>query len=952
MMPIVIEYDQKYDYCKAAWKKVKKQTPEKFKNFSLNYKGKVGLTPKALFNYTCNKCKDALEKQIKGVIKTIKKETNFKAKAQKKLSQANSELRNAFLAWVAETARPHILPQLSNQDQKKFKTDSEFMQVKAVEYLNSEKELMAYITAYLQNNSPVLFKAQKAYFDMTSGESAAIIKDLKTLIETAKDRLKKINSLTQDAVKDPKTPWADLIKKHDVKGEWIDKAKENEGRLRAMNKKFKLKELVDIIYKSSSSELPRHKVEAMFEFLDTVSGLAADSHIPMASLMAGFVQDLVKVGKELLSQVVTLGDNIHKRAGYCLGTGVATEDPRSVKLDKKGLTLCPLAFEKKPWKNIYTELGSDRLYFWNGKKFIPGQPDGGGKTTVQNIIRFVTQFQELGYKIDRKMDTLATLYNVPFKAGFRGLESHAAEVMEDITQKALEYQQFKKNIYGCTSDRLSSQLQKQFDFNFDAFLKETNKGDAERLETAYIASFLAQQNRLGKNTKKRTAAQGTYDRISKAIKNLRFIHINGQVADENNPDTACRSCNDVKLDIDISEGTEIRGCEVWKTDKNGHFNVYLFSNSPKVSVSLEARFKEQTSGKIPVNTNKQTVHVKLMIPFESSPDDSNQKVALPDLGGMTYEKAVSRLKKLKLPPAGPQIGTPAPEIRQTGLVEKTIPNAGSRLESNSRVTLYLFDEPSDISQIPDVTGLDKSAAVKKVKTAGLIPVIEEGKEAFAPENEGEVYKQIPKGGVEVLPGTRIVLTVYTPGELMGTMPDLKGEFLDKAVGLVRQMGLTPSVELGKQTTKKSFKNIIYKQTPGPGTQTSSGSHVTLWIYDYKPKTYTVPDLIGKKAQTALDSIKAAGLNPVFELGKDTSDANKNGMIYSQSPNAGSGTQKGADIVITVYNYKKKELTVPTILGMPANKATAQLLAKNFEILPHHKGKPAPQKKYEGKISRA
>lgn len=955
---IVLSIDLNRDYCEEAWNAVRSRTSSEIKSLTLDFNGKIALNPETMFRFTCSQCRDYLEGKALELQKEFKSQTDIEAKAWSAWDKAKNDLRRDFFIWAAEKARPYILKRLSKEDQKKFDTDSEFMQAKAAEYLGNGKELNAYINAYIEHNAPRFFKAQKAYYDVTQGQSAAIINDLNDLLAWARQLYEKMNGLAEEAEKNPQTPYGDLLKKYGLKGEWIDKLQEHEGELRRLDDKFKLAELILIIHNSSSSDLPRHKVEGMLAFVDTFAGIAEDnSKEPIVHLMARFVKDYVKAGRELLQMTLRLGKDIHKRAGYCLGTGVPNEDSRSAALARKGLTICPIAYERKPWNDIFIELGpvNGRIHFWDKKKFIQGREDGGGKPVVQRIYKFISRARAMGYSLDGDVKMVAAIYNASYENGFRGIESRAAAVMEALNAKAQIYKQIRKEAFNCKTDRLNLQLEKQFQFNFDNFLRDMDKHGIEALETAYIAAYLAEEGILGKKGNKRSIAMLNYDRALERLRDFRFVHITGHVLNENNPDAGCSDCAGADLDVRVKGGLEIRGCEAWRAGPGGSFDVYVVATAETVNVSIKASAKGKTSKAIHFNADRPVIQANVFIPFDTGdavpPKRPPGFIILPDLTGMPYRQAADKITGMGLVIGTAEIGSPASVQKQVGTVEAMQPSAGTKIKPGSKVVLQIFDEIPSAVTVPDIANMSQAAAKNKLKHQGLSLKILKGKESTDPGQVGRVYDQSPESGTLVSPGAMVTVSIYTEGELLGTVPDVRGKLLKKGIAAIRQMGLNPKVELGKETSNASQAGRIYRQSPEAGHSLAPGAQVTVWVYDYLESTANVPEVVGQNIQVAMKTITSSGLKPVFELGRQTGRASQNGMVYQQHPTAGARVKPGAKVMLTVYDYVATESAIPDVVGMKSTTGLGVLQKNGFKGMLHKPLKSAKRKSDQGKIYR-
>ena len=87
------------------------------------------------------------------------------------------------------------------------------------------------------------------------------------------------------------------------------------------------------------------------------------------------------------------------------------------------------------------------------------------------------------------------------------------------------------------------------------------------------------------------------------------------------------------------------------------------------------------------------------------------------------------------------------------------------------------------------------------------------------------------------------------------------------------------------------------QSPGGDTRVPPGSTVNL-VVAKEPTTAKVPDVTGDTARGATDELQAAGLK-VSEQTKDVTKQNKDGIVISQDPGAGSTLNKGSTVTIVI-----------------------------------------------------
>jgi serine/threonine-protein kinase len=128
-------------------------------------------------------------------------------------------------------------------------------------------------------------------------------------------------------------------------------------------------------------------------------------------------------------------------------------------------------------------------------------------------------------------------------------------------------------------------------------------------------------------------------------------------------------------------------------------------------------------------------------------------VTVPDVTGARSSEARSRIQALGLRVTQ----RPAQSSRPAGEVLSQSPAAGSELREGAVVTLRVSTGPSRI-ELPDVTGLDETAATRELEAAGFeVTVVDE--DTTEPADDGVVLRQSPRAGRELREGATVTITV-------------------------------------------------------------------------------------------------------------------------------------------------------------------------------------------------
>lgn len=162
---------------------------------------------------------------------------------------------------------------------------------------------------------------------------------------------------------------------------------------------------------------------------------------------------------------------------------------------------------------------------------------------------------------------------------------------------------------------------------------------------------------------------------------------------------------------------------------------------------------------------------------------------------------------------------------------------------------------------------------------------------------GEVTAQAPVAGSQRRITDRhpceITLTVSL-GEKKPAVPQVVGQDASAASAAIRNAGLhvrTVSVRGGERGT-------VARTEPVAGTELSSGSEVTLYLYTGEAAhAVSVPDLTGLSRSRALLTIYLSGLSAGEVAEEPSEDAD--GTVIRQSPPPGSLVANGTRVHLTV-----------------------------------------------------
>ncbi|WP_171074558.1 serine/threonine-protein kinase [Nonomuraea basaltis] len=189
--------------------------------------------------------------------------------------------------------------------------------------------------------------------------------------------------------------------------------------------------------------------------------------------------------------------------------------------------------------------------------------------------------------------------------------------------------------------------------------------------------------------------------------------------------------------------------------------------------------------------------------------------------------------------------------------------------------------------IPVLTGLDRAAALKAIKRAGLVPG--PVTKLDSPRKVGQVLSSRPASGTVVAKGSTVSLQVSA------------GLAVPSVVGLQRKAAETALTGAGLAvgTVTRSCSDQpdgrVLATQPQAGRRVAGGTPVALTV---ARKGVAVPSVAGRPGEDGRAALVAAGFR-VRTQGQVVEDESRVGMILSQSVQPGTCAQPGALVVIVI-----------------------------------------------------
>ena len=191
-----------------------------------------------------------------------------------------------------------------------------------------------------------------------------------------------------------------------------------------------------------------------------------------------------------------------------------------------------------------------------------------------------------------------------------------------------------------------------------------------------------------------------------------------------------------------------------------------------------------------------------------------------------------------------------------------------------------------MEKVPNVVGLDVSAAQKNIKALGFDVVLQDSIYVDTLARNG-VLRQTPEADEVVKKGRTIYLTINRVIAPQVDMPNLIGFSLKSAQTYLKVLGLRiGSINL---VTNRN-KNVIIDQLVGansiaPGTKISSGTMINFTVGDGGTSIgIEVPDLIGLTVQMAKSTMAGLGLIVGNIISSSVIQDTANAYVIQQTPN--------------------------------------------------------------------
>ena len=237
------------------------------------------------------------------------------------------------------------------------------------------------------------------------------------------------------------------------------------------------------------------------------------------------------------------------------------------------------------------------------------------------------------------------------------------------------------------------------------------------------------------------------------------------------------------------------------------------------------------------------------------------------------------------------------------------PPSGERVEPGGTVTLQVSSGTQTV--VPNVIGEDVGAATAELQQQGYsvlqIP-------ATSPLDPGTVIDQTPGAGVALAAGEDVEIVVSSGPEVVA-VPDVEGLTVIAAVDLLRNAGLTVSTEQLEEPSEEIEEGKVVRTEPSVNSLVPSGSQISIVVSTGFPQV-VVPQLDGLFADTAITTLRNAGLDPIPVFEPVPVGSPQAGRVIAQSPAAFETVDQDSPITITIGEATEETTTTTTTTTYP------------------------------------
>nr|WP_255719987.1 Stk1 family PASTA domain-containing Ser/Thr kinase [Brachybacterium sp. ACRRE] len=271
-----------------------------------------------------------------------------------------------------------------------------------------------------------------------------------------------------------------------------------------------------------------------------------------------------------------------------------------------------------------------------------------------------------------------------------------------------------------------------------------------------------------------------------------------------------------------------------------------------------------------------------------------KQVEVPQVVGMSEAQAKSALEGESL--TGKFEKKASSDVAE-GEVISTDPEGGTEVDEQSTVNVAVSSGPEQV-EVPDLSGMDRDEATKKLDDLGLGIEIGDPQDA-AGKKAGTVVGQDPSAGSNAEAGDTITVNLAS-GD--AELPDVTGLDQDTATKTLEDQGF--EVDATTKETDDEDPGTITDQTPtgGDGKTAEVGSTVQI-VVAKAPGNITMPNVVGQTESEARKTLGAKNLGVKVTYQSDDSVAKDTVIKTDPEPNA--SVEPGTTVTVYVSTGPEK-----------------------------------------------
>ncbi|MGH9001028.1 MAG: PASTA domain-containing protein, partial [Acidimicrobiia bacterium] len=222
------------------------------------------------------------------------------------------------------------------------------------------------------------------------------------------------------------------------------------------------------------------------------------------------------------------------------------------------------------------------------------------------------------------------------------------------------------------------------------------------------------------------------------------------------------------------------------------------------------------------------------------------------------------------------------------------PEPGTRVEEGEEVTLTVSGGRGNVA-VADVTGQSLDDAEIALEDAGFD--VRARPEASDTVPRGAVIRTEPPAGTEAVRGSEVTI-FFSSGVELVSVPDVTGL---SEVAAARELGAADlNVETASEASDTVEEGLVIRTEPPANSSVAKGSTVRL-VVSSGVEEVQVPSVVNQTEESATGELEALGFTVEVEF-VTTTNPSRDGLVLSQTPQAGTSLPRGSTVTIQVSEF--------------------------------------------------